>query len=485
MTQKLSVSRAARLIGVPRGALRKKILDGELVSHEGMIAIADLLAAFPAANIDEGGAYERVTRIKEEAFGRRVRERLLPDAHILSERMFEQSRELADVRAHLQRYHNMVVRLQQRIDSLRGASQGEAREALLKLDVWLEDELGKVLADTPAPEALTIMDDMLRVMSAHVIVQPSRREFFVEGADTLLEAALRAGLSPNYGCSNGNCGLCKTRVVSGQIRKVRPHDYVLSEAERLQGYALMCCNAAVSDLVIEALEANAPADIPEQSIVAHVKAVATLSDDVRLLHLQTPRSARLRFLAGQSVVLSVEGCDPEEHFIASCPCDDRNIQFHVRRDPDSAFAKRVFTGLALGDSIALRGPWGDFVLNEDSPRSLVFIAGDSGFAPIKSLIEHAMALDTAESMRLYWHASQPGGHYSANLCRSWADALDNFKYAALEGSAEETARQVIADCPARKDFDFYIAGPETFVGEVRERLLASGMPTAQIKTAGV
>ncbi|MCL4725432.1 MAG: 2Fe-2S iron-sulfur cluster binding domain-containing protein, partial [Rhodocyclaceae bacterium] len=127
-------------------------------------------------------------------------------------------------------------------------------------------------------------------MSVRVTLHPSGHEFQVEGADTVLEAALKAGLAINYGCSNGNCGLCKARVVSGQVEKVRPHDYRLSEAEKGQGYVLLCANAPLGDLVVEALENAESGDIPQQQIVARIKAVEPLGENVRLLHLQTPRT---------------------------------------------------------------------------------------------------------------------------------------------------------------------------------------------------
>jgi CDP-4-dehydro-6-deoxyglucose reductase len=150
------------------------------------------------------------------------------------------------------------------------------------------------------------LDAMLRVMSAHVTVKPSGREFFVEGSESLLKAALRAGLAPNYGCGNGNCGLCKARVVAGETRDVSPSDYRFSEAEKAQNHVLMCsCTALSSDLVLEVLEAGAPEDIPEQRIVAKVRRIDALNDDVMRLHLQTPRSNRLRFLAGQRVTLGI------------------------------------------------------------------------------------------------------------------------------------------------------------------------------------
>ena len=349
----------------------------------------------------------------------------------------------------------------------------------------LDRELEAVLGECEAPNALAVMDDMLRVMSAHVILHPSRHEFFVDGADTLLDAALRSGLALNYGCSNGNCGLCKARVVSGQVQKIRHHDYVLSEAEKQQSYTLLCANTAVGDLVIEALESAEPADIPAQQIVARVKAVQALGDDLMLLHLQTPRTNRLRFLAGQNLTLTAGGASAQLP-IASCPCDDRNMQFHVVRDTEDSFAQRVFGSLKTGDAVTLFGPWGDFVLRADSPRSIVFAACDAGFAPIKSLLEHAMALELSERLCLYWLATRPAGHYLANLCRSWADALDNFTYmpiTAEHGDALELVRRIGADHADLNAFDIYLAGPEAFVRTATMTLREQGFPETQLTAA--
>ena len=131
---------------------------------------------------------------------------------------------------------------------------------------FLESGLADVLA-TESVDPIAIMDDMLKLVSSHVTVRPSGHEFFVEGRDTLLQAGLKAGLKFNYGCGNGTCGLCKARVISGDVTKVAPYDYPLSEAERLQGHMLLCVHsAASSDIVIETLEADGPRDIPEQQI---------------------------------------------------------------------------------------------------------------------------------------------------------------------------------------------------------------------------
>jgi CDP-4-dehydro-6-deoxyglucose reductase len=486
MQQRLSVSRAARLVGVARGTLQQKIQTGELRSFDGLVSLDDLMELFPAAQTESDIGFERVAKIRDEAFGKRLRERVLPSQEILAQRLFEQSRELVDLRAHLQRYHAMVVRLRERLQEQEAqAAEGAPAAAVQELGAVLDSELEAVLGGYDVPNPLAVMDDMLRVMSAHVVIHPSRHEFFVDGADTILDAALRSGLALNYGCSNGNCGLCKARVVSGQVQKVRHQDYVLSEAEKRQGYTLLCSNTAVGDLVIEALESKLPEDIPEQQIVARVKTVQALGDDLKLLHLQTPRTNRLRFLAGQNLTLTT-GSASAPLPIASCPCDDRNLQFHVLRNAQDAFAQRVFDELKPGDAVTLFGPWGDFVLRADSARSIIFIACDTGFAPVKSLLEHAMALEASEQLYLYWLATPSTGHYLANLCRSWADALDNFTYvpvAAERGDAPELMRAIGADHPELNGFDIYLAGPETFVNAAAATLLEQGFPQTQLAAA--
>ena len=117
MTQWVTLSRAARLIGVSRGELQREIRDGRLPANDGMVSTAGLLALYPQMKLEESGAFERVSRLKEEAFGRRVFERTLPGREVLAQRLFAQSQELADARRHLSRYHELVVGLRDRIDA--------------------------------------------------------------------------------------------------------------------------------------------------------------------------------------------------------------------------------------------------------------------------------------------------------------------------------------------------------------------------------
>ncbi len=481
MPQRLSVSSAARLVDVPRGTLQRMMARGELASFDGMIDAEELLRAFPDARPEPGGALDRVARIREEAFGRRIAERALPPREILSQRLYALGRELADTRQHLSAYHALLTELRARLERA-AAHDASARE----WHAMLEEGLARILAAESRPDVATITEAM-KVVSASVVVRPSGHEFLVEGHDSLLQAGLKAGLGFDYGCGGGTCGLCKARVVAGEVRPIRHSDYRMSSAEQRAGHVLLCTHTAITDVVIETLEASGPADIPEQALVARVRAMGELGADTRLLHLQTPRSARLRYLAGQSVTLGASFGDDDAsatYPVASCPCDERNLLFHVARDSGDAFAERLFAGeLAAGAEVNVRGPWGRFVLDAASARASVFLACDTGFAPVRGLIEHAISLDDGRPLALHWLATRPDGHYLERQCLAWAAALDGFRYEPQRGTdvRMEAERLCAAAASAHgAHADYYVSGPDAFVGAALPALRAAGAAADRI-----
>jgi CDP-4-dehydro-6-deoxyglucose reductase len=483
MAHWVTIWRAAQLVGVPRAALQLRVRAGEIELADGLVSTETLLRLYPQAQVEGTGMLERVTRIRDEAFGRRVRERLLPSQEVLAQRLFRQGQELADTQRHLQRYHALVIELRDRIARL-SADSPDPR--LPELQSRLSDGLARALATEPV-DVLDVMDDVLKVMSAEVTLRPSGHQFAVEGHDTLLQAGMRAGLKLNYGCGNGSCGMCKVRVTSGQVARTMPTDYALSENEKAQGYVLACAHTAASaELTIETLEAAGPADIPQQQIVTSVRALRPLGPDTLLLHLQTPRSHRLRFLAGQWVTLGVaQGEDVHaRHAIASCPCDDRNLHFFVPRDATDPLAARLFAGAVRpGDAVTVWGPGGSFVL-ADETLPLVFAACDTGFAPVQSLIEHALSLDAAPSIALFWLATRPDGHFLENQTRAWSDSFDHFESTLTTSDDPARGAREMAAAMRADLFDidcaFYIAGPGPFVDALHGELLAAGVPGAQL-----
>lgn len=308
-------------------------------------------------------------------------------------------------------------------------------------------------------------------------IHPSGKRFLSEGRSTLLEAGLHAGLALNYGCSNGNCGHCLARIIEGDVKKVRHHDYAISEQQRFNRYVLMCSHAALSDVTLEAPEAGDSTEIPRQQITARVRHLEIVSGNVALLHLKTPRTKRLRFLAGQKVQLVADGLPGAEHFVSSCPCDDMNLHFQIPRRNNDAFSDHVFESIKKGDPIDIDGPFGDFVLNEDSPNELAFIAWRTGFAPVKSLIEHAMALELNQPIHLLWIADSHEHRYQHNLCRSWQDAFDNFNYSVLDitsGRQKTVEAGVLEHLNIRpeklENFDFYLADDQGFTSKSTGKL---------------
>ncbi|MBM4190288.1 MAG: 2Fe-2S iron-sulfur cluster binding domain-containing protein [Betaproteobacteria bacterium] len=471
MSHQLPLSRVARLVGVPRSTLQAMIHHGEIATFDGMIDLDELLRVFPDVRWEDDGEVQHVTEIKEKAYGKRLRERVLPSQEILAERLFEMGKEYAAAQSLLHYQQRVLGWLEDRFQDAAERGGAPVAQAVQDLRQWLREQWAAAPAESGRALALLAKENLMRLMTAHVRVQPSGEEFFVEGNNTVLEAALRSGLPLKYGCSNGHCGACKARLTAGQVTKVHPHDFVLSERDRADGHFLMCSYTAVSDLVIEAGEQTVDG-LPEQEIDARVQKVE-LIDDMCLIHLLTPRSQRLQFLSGQRVELGFAGLRAE-YPVASCPCEDRRLEFHIPR-ANTPFVREIFTSLKKEDVLHLHGPSGRFVLDMTSTRPVLLVAWGAGFAPIKSLIQQIFNLEQAASIHLVW-AALADGHYLDNLCRSWADALDNLRYSPIQSpDAPSSVAQVALLAEDLKDWDVYAAGPADFVAALREMALGAGL----------
>lgn len=479
----LSLSRAAKLVGVKRGTLQKRIQAGELLTFEGDLSLEELLKAYPETEYSDDAMIDKTSRIKVTAVRKLLHEQpILPSAESLAARVNKLSAELNHTNALAGKYITLVDKVKSTLDNLQ-----QSTAELDQLKNWLHTALNQPVAREATAE-LIANDNLLSLMTAHVRILPSGHDFFSEGSSSLLEGGLRSGLALNYACSNGNCGKCMARVVSGEVNKVSHHDFIISDEQKASGHILMCCNTAVTDVVLEAIEAHGANDIPSQTITAKVKKIIFPEENVALLHLKTPRTNRLRFLAGQYVLLGGNNIPAANHSVSSCPCDDMNLHFQIPRVAGSEFSEHVFNNMKSGDEVEINGPRGDFTLNEDSPRSLVFIVWHTGFAPIRSLVEHAMALDIAETIHVVWIAPGKKERYLSNLCRSWQDALDNFKYTSIDASmrpenADENAAiisRLTLELDELSDYDFYIAGNQPLIDACEAVLLNNGLAKDQL-----
>lgn len=480
MPKLLSLSRAARLAGVSRGELQQRIREEDLKTFEGELTVELLLQLYPHIDLEADPMLEKVRRIRAEAKPKtHFSDGWMPDPEVLMTRLKEFQHVLVQTKSAL---NNSDALLQQTLDDLNAAAEApedQLRDHILKCIGKLEKAMQRVERAEDARAALFAKDIMLKIVSASIRLLPSGHEFFLEGSDSILEAGLKAGMYIDYGCSSGNCGACKCKVVAGAVRKLRSHDFILSAKEQEEGYILACSNTAISDLVIEAREANAREPLPHQNIRATVRKIEPVGDDLALLFVQTPRTQSLRFKAGQSVSLTTENGNSDDLYIASCPCDGRNLQFLVARVPGKSFNDTVFSKTMNKQTLTIDGPKGGFVLRDDSSTPAIFLAKGTGFAPIKSLVEQAITIDNAERLCLIQVGGNPQGSYLDNLCRSWSDSLDNFTYSSpahdcTAGNLVDLVKQATGNM---NRFDLYIAGPQDWLSSVTVKALSRGFDT--------
>lgn len=478
MSHLLPLSRVARLVGQSRHVLQEMIRNDTLVTFDGMIELDELLRAFPEVKWDDDAEIRRVAEIKDSAFAKRLREHVLPDKDVLVARLNEMGDDYAAAKALLKHYGNVMVWLDEKIDEMDEGASMETHHALHSVRAFLLRNLAELPHEAIQAQAVIAQERILKIMAPTVTILPSGHEFIVEGNDTLLEAALRNGVSLSYGCSNGNCGECKARVVSGEVKKVHAHDYVLKQAEKDAGVILLCAYAPVNDVVIESSVVGAR-DIPVQQLTAKVKSVEVFNPKMAALHILAPRSQRLRFLGGQSIQIKINGMSGS-YSIASCPCEDRHIEVQIPRREGDAFAEAVFSDFKANDTVEVEGPFGEFVLDEDSPRPVIFLAFGAGFSPIKSLIQHAMSLDLTESMDLHWLADDTG-LFQDNLCRAWTDALDNFNYLPHLPTDDLDAllKSIVVDYPDMHRFDVYAVGTAAQLERAYEHFVREGLHGAR------
>lgn len=328
-------------------------------------------------------------------------------------------------------------------------------------------------------------------MPHKITIRNTDHVFTAEEKASVLKAGLLEGLNLDHNCANGSCGECKARLVEGQLESLRHHDYRLSDQEKEDQVFLMCCHRAKSDLLIETHESETAADIPHQEIKAKVGKLEVLQEGVMQFQLRTPRSKGLHFLAGQGVNLSFKGQPPFHLDIASCPCDSIQLRFHLRRRDECDFSTYVFDKMKKNAEVMVSGPVGEFTLNEQSERPIIFIAWECGFAPIASLIDHVIQKDEDREIHFYWLSAISQGHYLSNYCRAWVDALDNFHYHSIdlapygEESFDSVFETISKEHTELVAWDIYMNCPEHQVEEMRAKVLALGVPDSQLKMSAV
>jgi NAD(P)H-flavin reductase/ferredoxin len=316
-------------------------------------------------------------------------------------------------------------------------------------------------------------------MTFSVSVANTDYRFPCEPNESVLDAAQRAGLEIPYSCRKGVCGTCKGRVVAGEVRAYAGD--ALGAEDRAAGAVLFCNARPRSDLVIAPRAVARVDPFARKTVTARVFRLVRLADDVMLVHLRFPAGVRVRFKAGQHLNLILDNGERRDFSMANPPRESDGAQLHIRHVPGGAFTGYVFEKLRRGDHLRVEIPFGDFTLRE-SAKPILFVAGSTGFAPIKSMIEDMIIRGIVRDMTLYWGARQLSGLYS-DLPRRWAERLPHFKYVPVLSDLPERGvrhnlvhRAVLEDHPSLARFQAYVCGVPVMTAAARTEFLAAGLP---------
>lgn len=315
-------------------------------------------------------------------------------------------------------------------------------------------------------------------MPFQVTIQPSGTGLAVPEGETVLKAALAAGINIPYGCRNGACGSCKGKLLQGEIDYGTYSESALSKIERDAGFALFCCAKPLSDLVIEA-RVRQPGDAVVKKLPCRVHKIERVADDVVILSIKLPANERLQFLAGQYIDFLLKDGERRSFSIGNAPHDDEVTQLHVRLVVGGKFTAHVFNTMKERDILRFEGPLGNFYLREESTKPVILLASGTGFAPIKSILEYTFrkGLNNTRTMTLYWGGRRPKDLYLDELAQSWAAGQANFKYVPVisdalpedqwAGRTGFVHRAVMQDFPDLSGHQVYACGVPIMVDSAR------------------
>ncbi len=311
-------------------------------------------------------------------------------------------------------------------------------------------------------------------MSYELTIEPLGQTIEIEEGQTILDAALRAGIYLPHACCHGLCATCKVQVSDGEVEHGEASSFALMDFERDEGKCLACCATAQSDLVIEAEIEDDPdaLDLPVRDHVATVSRIETLTPTIRgvWLRLETP----IRFQAGQYVNLDLpEGIGSRAFSIASAPRAG-DVELNIRIVPGGQGTAYLHERLKVGDRLSISGPYGRFFVKKSANLPLVFMAGGSGLSSPRSMILDLLGEGCTLPITLvYGQRSREELYYHEEFLALQA-AHANFTYVPAlshepEGSSWDGARGFVHEAArAHFDNDFrghkaYLCGPPLMI----------------------
>ena len=305
-------------------------------------------------------------------------------------------------------------------------------------------------------------------MSHQLTIEPLGATVDVEPGQTMLDAALRAGIYLPHACGHGLCGSCKVQVLCGEVDLGAANPFALMDFERDEGRALACCATLEDDCTIEAeIEEEPDAEvIPVADFDARIERLDDLTPTIRAIHLVLDRP--LRYQAGQYVQLRIPGLDqPRAFSIANAPGADGSstrIELNVRRVPGGEATTWLHGKAEVGQTLKLAGPYGRFFVRASAHKPMLFLAGGSGLSSPRAMIHDLLGRGCELPITLvYGQRSAAELYYDAEF-RALAAAHPNFRYlpALSDESVEGVAHGYVHDA-ARQLFENDFSGHQAYL----------------------
>ena len=298
-----------------------------------------------------------------------------------------------------------------------------------------------------------------------ITFHPDHRAVTARFGETLLDAGLRQDVNLPYECRNGGCGACKCTVLAGKVDPGLYQPSALSAEELAQGKVLLCCATAIDDAEIE-YDASAAVKVFKEYRARVVK-MEKLTYDVMRVFLKLPEGQQIPFKAGQYINIILDDGQRRAFSFANPPHEAEFVELQIRLMKGGLFTTHVFEKMKEGDEVRFEGPIGDFSLRE-SQRPIVFVAGATGFAPVKSMVEDAFKRGLKREIHLYWGVRQLRDLYLPELPQQWARDHANFHFIpVLSDPAPEDVwngrtglvhEAILEDFPELKGHEIYACG---------------------------
>ena len=330
-------------------------------------------------------------------------------------------------------------------------------------------------------------------MSFQVTVQPAVRSFVVERDEAILPAAIRQGIGLPYGCRDGACGSCKSRLVEGRVIHGAHQLKALSVAEEEAGFILTCCATPQTDCVIEARSVPGAGEYPVLKMPSRVLSIDQPAPDVAVIRLQLPANQNLQYRAGQYVEFILRDGARRSysmanagHALGSPPA----IELHLRHMPGGVFTDHVFGTMKVKDILRMEGPFGSFFLREDSAKPMILLASGTGFAPIKAIVQQLQHQGSQRPAVLYWGGRRRADLYQHDWCEQATAEMPNLRYVPVlsEPAAEDAWAgrtgfvhlAVMADLADLSGHQVYACGAPVMVDAAQRDFVARcGLPAEE------